>query len=45
MSPIEIGIIGFLVLFALLTLGMPIGFCLGLVGFLGMLILFPFPLR
>ena len=42
MTPVEIGIIGFLLLFALLVLGMPIGFCLGLVGFLGMLTLFPF---
>ncbi len=43
MTPIEIGIIGFIVLFALLVLGMPIGFCMGLVGFLGMCFLFPFP--
>ena len=43
MTPVEIGIIGFVVLFALLVLGMPIGFGLGLVGFLGMLVLFPFP--
>src|SRR4030042_7079131 len=42
MSPVEIGIIGFLALFALLVLGMPIGFGMGLVGFLGMLTLFPF---
>ena len=42
MSPVEIGIIGFLALFALLILGMPIGFGMGLVGFVGMLVLFPF---
>jgi C4-dicarboxylate transporter, DctM subunit len=42
MTPIEIGILGFIVLFALLILGMPIGFCMGLVGFLGMCLLFPF---
>jgi C4-dicarboxylate transporter DctM subunit len=41
-SPIEIGIIGFLALFGLMILGMPIGFALGLVGFAGMLALFPF---
>jgi len=33
MTPVEIGIIGFLALFALLALGMPIGFGMGLVGF------------
>lgn len=43
MTPIEIGIIGFIALFALLVLGMPIGFCMGLVGFVGMCFLFPFP--
>jgi C4-dicarboxylate transporter, DctM subunit len=42
MTPVEIGIIGFLMLFALLVLGMPVGFGMGLVGFLGMLTLFPF---
>lgn len=42
MTPVEIGILGFIVLFFLLTLGMPIGFCMGLVGFLGMCLLFPF---
>jgi C4-dicarboxylate transporter DctM subunit len=42
MTPVEIGILGFIVLFVLLTLGMPIGFCMGLVGFLGMCLLFPF---
>ncbi len=43
MTPIELGLLGFAVLFALLILGMPIGFCLGLVGFVGMVALFPFP--
>ena len=42
MTPVEIGILGFIVLFLLLALGMPIGFCMGLVGFLGMCLLFPF---
>lgn len=42
MTPVEIGILGFIVLFILLALGMPIGFCMGLVGFLGMCLLFPF---
>ena len=42
MTPVEIGFLGFVVLFLLLTLGMPIGFCMGLVGFLGMCLLFPF---
>jgi C4-dicarboxylate transporter, DctM subunit len=42
MTPVEIGLLGFVVLFVLLALGMPIGFCMGLVGFLGMCLLFPF---
>jgi TRAP-type mannitol/chloroaromatic compound transport system permease large subunit len=42
MTPVEIGALGFVVLFALLILGLPIGFTLGLVGFLGMCVLFPF---
>jgi C4-dicarboxylate transporter DctM subunit len=42
MTPVEIGILGFIVLFALMVLGMPIGFCLGFVGFAGMCALFPF---
>jgi C4-dicarboxylate transporter, DctM subunit len=42
MTPVEIGIIGFIVLFILMTAGMPIGFCMGLIGFVGMLFLFPF---
>ena len=42
MTPVETGILGFIVLFALMTLGMPIGFCMGLVGFVGMVFLFPF---
>ena len=35
MSPFEMGIAGFLLLFLLMALGMHIGFALGLVGFLG----------
>jgi tripartite ATP-independent transporter DctM subunit len=42
MSPVLIGLLGFLVLFALLAAGMPIGFALGLIGFVGMAILYPF---
>jgi C4-dicarboxylate transporter DctM subunit len=42
MTPVEIGLLGVVVLFLLLALGMPIGFCMGLVGFLGMCLLFPF---
>lgn len=42
MTPVETGVLGFIVLFFLLTLGMPIGFCMGLVGFGGMCLLFPF---
>lgn len=43
MSPVMIGTIGFIVLFALLILGVPIGACLGLVGFVGMCVLLPLP--
>jgi C4-dicarboxylate transporter, DctM subunit len=43
MTPVEIGITGFIFLFVLLVLGMPIGFCMGLVGFVGMCFLFPLP--
>ena len=35
MSPILIGVLGLVVLFALLALGMPIGFAMALVGFAG----------
>lgn len=39
MSPETIGIIAFLVLFILMAAGMPIGFCMALVGFGGYIIL------
>ncbi len=42
MSPVTIGLSGFVVLFALLACGMNIGFALGLVGFAGMCLLYPF---
>ncbi|MBF9042268.1 TRAP transporter large permease subunit [Rhodobacterales bacterium HKCCE4037] len=35
MSPFETGIAGIMILFTLIALGMPIGFAMGLVGFLG----------
>lgn len=41
MSPVLIGLIGFLVLFMLLAAGMPIGFALATVGFTGMCLLYP----
>lgn len=39
MDPVAIGLIGFVVLFSLLALGMPIGAAMGLVGFAGIWIL------
>ncbi|MBN1227241.1 MAG: TRAP transporter large permease [Deltaproteobacteria bacterium] len=41
MSPIMIGIIGFLILFAILALGMPIGLGMATIGFIGMLFFLP----
>ena len=41
MSPVTIGLLGFVFLFALLAIGMPIAGALGLIGFLGMCILYP----
>jgi len=41
MSPVVIGLLGFVALFALLAGGMPIGAALGLVGFVGMCFLYP----
>ena len=38
MSPITIGIIGFVVLFALLACGLPIGFGMAFTGLLGMIV-------
>ena len=35
MSPITVGIIAFIILFILMAAGMPIGFCMALVGFAG----------
>jgi C4-dicarboxylate transporter DctM subunit len=35
MSPVAIGVLGLVVLFALLAIGMPIGFAMALVGFVG----------
>jgi C4-dicarboxylate transporter, DctM subunit len=43
MTPVEIGILGFIVLFMLMIVGVPVGFSLGIVGFLGMWALLPFP--
>ncbi|HVN95152.1 MAG TPA: TRAP transporter large permease [Syntrophorhabdaceae bacterium] len=42
MSPVTIGLLGFAVLFSLLAIGMPISGALGLVGFVGMCLLYPF---
>ncbi len=41
MEPLTIGLLGFAVLFMLLALGMPIMAALGLVGFIGMCLLYP----
>lgn len=43
MSPVIIGLIGFVLLFVLLAAGMSIGFAMGLIGFLGMCLLYPVP--
>jgi tripartite ATP-independent transporter DctM subunit len=40
MDPEVVGIIGFALLFVLLYMGMPIGFCMGFMGFLGEVALF-----
>jgi C4-dicarboxylate transporter, DctM subunit len=40
MSPEMVGLIGFLLMFVFLYMGMPIGFCMGVTGFLGQLVLF-----
>ena len=42
MSPVIIGLLGFVILFALLAIGTPIAAALGLVGFAGMCFLYPF---
>jgi C4-dicarboxylate transporter DctM subunit len=40
MSPEMVGLIGFLLMFVFLYMGMPIGFCMGVTGFLGEIVLF-----
>ncbi len=40
MSPETVGIIGFILLFVFMYMGMPLGFCMGFVGFLGEVVLF-----
>lgn len=42
MSPETIGILGFIVLFILMAIGLPIGVCMGIVGFVGMCFILPF---
>jgi C4-dicarboxylate transporter, DctM subunit len=39
MNPVTVGLIGFLILFILMGAGMPIGFCMALVGFAGYVVL------
>ncbi|HVN97997.1 MAG TPA: TRAP transporter large permease [Syntrophorhabdaceae bacterium] len=43
MSPEVIGLLAFVVLFALLAMGMQIGVAMGFIGFIGMCILYPIP--
>ncbi len=40
MSPEAIGLVGFILMFVFLYMGMPIGFCMGVTGFLGEVVLF-----
>lgn len=40
MSPEMVGLIGFLLMFVFLYMGMPIGFCMGVTGLLGEVVLF-----
>jgi len=40
MSPEIVGLIGFLLMFVFLYMGMPIGFCMGVTGFMGEIVLF-----
>jgi C4-dicarboxylate transporter DctM subunit len=40
MSPEMVGLIGFLLMFVFLYMGMPIGFCMGVTGLLGEIVLF-----
>ena len=39
MSPIEIGVVGVIALFVFMLLGMPIGLTMGLIGFLGLVLI------
>jgi C4-dicarboxylate transporter, DctM subunit len=41
MSSETIGILGFIALFILMAIGLPIGVCMGIVGFVGMLFILP----
>jgi C4-dicarboxylate transporter, DctM subunit len=41
MSSETIGLLGFIVLFILMAIGLPIGVCMGIVGFVGMLFILP----
>jgi C4-dicarboxylate transporter, DctM subunit len=42
MSSETIGYLGFIVLFILMAIGLPIGVCMGIVGFVGMCLILPF---
>ena len=42
MSAETIGYLGFIVLFILMAIGLPIGVCMGIVGFVGMCLILPF---
>ncbi|MBN2063004.1 MAG: TRAP transporter large permease subunit [Deltaproteobacteria bacterium] len=42
MSPESIGLIGFVIMFVFLFMGMPIGFCMAFIGFMGEIFLFGF---
>jgi tripartite ATP-independent transporter DctM subunit len=42
MSPEYIGLIGFIIMFIFLFIGMPIGFCMAFIGFMGEIFLFGF---
>ncbi len=42
MSPEAIGVYGFIVLFILMALGLPIGVAMGMVGFFGLVLILPF---
>jgi C4-dicarboxylate transporter DctM subunit len=42
MSPEAIGVYGFIVLFILMAVGLPIGVAMGMVGFVGLILILPF---